>query len=132
MSDQIAVDRAALVRLIRRVFPGASSVAVEAANERSRVVVYRAQVDDGVFYLRLAEELGQDLTTDAEILHRLGTLGVSVPAVVAAEARSAELPLSYMIVTEIPGRSLAQGGTDDDARRAAIASSAGSPPSSTL
>lgn len=73
------------------------------------MVVYRARVDNAVFYLRVAEEPGQDLTTDAEILGRLRTLGVSVPAIVAAEAAPAELARSYMIVTEIPGRSLAQG-----------------------
>ena len=85
------------------------------------MVVYRARVDDAVFYLRLAEEPGQDLTTDAEILGRLRALGVSVPAVVAAEAEHGDLARSYMIVTEIQGQSLAQGGTDDEARRAARA-----------
>jgi aminoglycoside phosphotransferase (APT) family kinase protein len=74
-----------------------------------------------VFYLRLAEEPGQDLTTDAEILHRLRALGASVPAVVAVEAAPAELARSYLIVTEIAGSPLAHGGTDDEARRAARA-----------
>jgi len=117
MSDELAV----LGRLVRRVFPEAGSVSVAAAGDRRLVVVYRARVDDGVFYLRLAEEPGQDLTTDAGILDRLRTLGVSVPGVVAAEAAPAELPRSYLIMTEIPGRSLAEGGTDDEARRAARA-----------
>jgi aminoglycoside phosphotransferase (APT) family kinase protein len=107
--------------LLRRVFPEASSVSVEAASDGRLVVVYRARVDNAVFYVRLAEEPGEDMTTDAEILDRLRTLGVSVPAVVAAEAAPAELDRSYMIVTEIPGRSLAQGGTDDEARGAARA-----------
>jgi len=117
MSKLLAVSNRDLVRLIRRTFPRASSVSVEAASERL-VVVYRAQVDDAVFYLRLAEEPGQDLTTDAEILQRLSTLGVTVPAVVAAEAAPSELPLSYMIMTEIPGNSLAHAGSDNEARRA--------------
>src|ERR1700733_10075901 len=121
MPDGLAVDNRVLARLIRRVFPGAGSVSVEAAGDRRLVVVSRARVDEAVFYLRLAEEPGQDLTTDAGILDRLRTLGVSVPAVVAAEAAPAELARSYMIVTEIPGRSLAEGGTDDEARRAARA-----------
>jgi aminoglycoside phosphotransferase (APT) family kinase protein len=121
MPDGLAVDNRVLARLIRRVFPGAGSVSVEAAGDRRLVVVYRARVDEAVFYLRLAEEPGQDLTTDAGILGRLRTLGVSVPAVVAAEAAPAELARSYMITTEIPGRSLAEGGTDDEARRAARA-----------
>jgi Phosphotransferase enzyme family len=107
-----------LVRLVRRVFPRANAVSIEPASERL-VVVYRACVDDAVFYLRVTEQPGQDLTTDAQILDRLGALGASVPAVVAAEATPRELPMSYLIVTEIPGDSLAKGGTDDEARRAA-------------
>src|ERR1700735_3074272 len=110
MPDGLAVDRRVLSRLIGRVFPGAGSVSVEAAGDRRMVVVYRARVDEAVFYLRLAEGPGQDLTTDGGILDRLRTLGVSVPAVVAAEAAPPELARSYMIVTEIPGRGLAGGG----------------------
>src|SRR6266851_4310589 len=121
MPEQFAVDNRVLARVIRRVFPEASSVSVKAAGDRRLVVVYRARVDNAVFYLRLAEERGQDLTTDAGILDRLRTLGVSVPAVVAAEAAPADLARSYMIVTEIPGQSLAHGGTDDEARLAARA-----------
>jgi Ser/Thr protein kinase RdoA (MazF antagonist) len=95
---------------------------VEAARrDRQLEVVYRAQVDDAVFYLRLAEEPGEDLTTDAAILDRLRALGASVPLVVAAEAAPAELARSYLIVTEIPGRPLAEGSTDDEARSAARA-----------
>jgi Ser/Thr protein kinase RdoA (MazF antagonist) len=95
---------------------------VEAARrDRQLEVVYRAQVDDAVFYLRLAEEPGEDLTTDAAILDRLRALGASVPLVVAAEAAPAELARSYLIVTEIPGQPLAEGGTDDEARSAARA-----------
>lgn len=120
MPDEVAVDSRVLARLIRRVFPEARSVSVEPAHrDRRLVVVYRARVDDTVFYLRLAEEPDQDLTTDAEILDRLRTLGASVPVVVAAEAAPTELVRSYLIVTEIPGRPLADGGTDDVARSAA-------------
>ena len=118
MSDVLSVNDRDLVRLIRRVFPQASSVSVEPASERL-VVVYRAHVDAVVFYLRVAEEPGEDLTTDAQILERLGALGARVPAVVAAEAAPGELPLSYVILTEIPGSSLARAGTADEARRAA-------------
>ena len=122
MPDEVAVDNRVLARLIRRVFPEARSVSVEPARrDRRLVVVYRARVDDAVFYLRLAEDPDQDLTTDAEILDRLRTLGASVPVVVAAEAAPTELARSYLIVTEIPGRPLAEGGTDDVARSAARA-----------
>lgn len=119
MPEQFGVDIADLVRLAYRVLPGASSVTVEPASEGRMVVVYRVRTDTATFYLRLAEEPGEDLTTDAEILGRLRNLGVSVPAVVVAEAAPAELARSCMIVTEVPGVSLARGGTDDEARRAA-------------
>ncbi|SRR5712691_853242 len=121
MTQRFPVDSRVLVHLVRQVFPQARSVAVEPASGGRLVVVYRARADDAVFYLRLAEEPGQDLTTDAEILGRLRDLGVSVPAVVAAGADHGDLDRSYLIVTEIQGQSLARGGTDDEARRAARA-----------
>lgn len=118
MSDLLAISNRDLVRLIRRIFPRARSVSVEAASAR-HVVVYRARVGDAVFYLRLAEEPGQDMTTDARIFQRLAALGVTVPAVIAAEAAPIELPLSYMLTNAIRGSSLAHAGTDNQARRAA-------------
>jgi aminoglycoside phosphotransferase (APT) family kinase protein len=83
--------------------------------------VYRATVDGVRYYLRLAEEPGQDLTTDALVLERLRTLGVRVPGVVAASPSTAAFPRSWLIMTEVSGRSIAEGGTDDEARRAALA-----------
>ncbi len=118
VTQQFPIEIPALVRLVRRVFPGASSVSVEDAGGGRPPVVYRARVDNVTFYLRIAEVLGDDLTTDAWILGRLRILGLSVPEVVVAEAAPAELDRSCMIVTEVPGRSLARGGTDEDARRA--------------
>jgi hypothetical protein len=48
------------------------------------VVVFRAVVDGVRYYLRLAEEPGEDLTTDALVLERLRARDVRVPGVVAA------------------------------------------------
>lgn len=122
MPDRPPADPRVLTTVVHRVFPTASTVTVEPATPGHRlVVVYRAIVDDAVFYLRLAEEPGQDLTTDAVILDRLKTLGASVPTVVAAEPASSPLALSYLIVTELPGLPLAEGGTDAEAHRAARA-----------
>jgi Ser/Thr protein kinase RdoA (MazF antagonist) len=117
--EHFRADIPDLVRLAYRVLPSARSVTVEPASQGRLVVVYRVRTDTGTFYLRLAEAPGEDLTTDAEILGRLRSLGVSVPAVVGAEAAPAELARSFMLVTEVPGCSLAEGGTDDEARRAA-------------
>jgi hypothetical protein len=67
VTQQFPIEIPALVRLVRRVFPGASSVSVEDADGGRPPVVYRARVDDATFYLRVAEVPDDDLTTDARI-----------------------------------------------------------------
>jgi aminoglycoside phosphotransferase (APT) family kinase protein len=121
LPQQDRADSPALARLVRQAFPRARCVLVEPAAARRLIVVYRAVVDDRVFYLRLAEEPGQDLTTDARILDRLRSLGVSAPAVVAAQPAPAQGQRSYMIMAEVPGQALACSGTEDEARAAARA-----------
>lgn len=119
--DKSPADLDVLTGLVREAFPRASSVSIGRASGGRVVVVYRATVDGVRYYLRLAEEAGEDLTTDALVLERLRALDVRVPGVVAASPRTAALPFSWMIMTEIPGRSLARGGTDDEAGQAATA-----------
>jgi aminoglycoside phosphotransferase (APT) family kinase protein len=121
MPEQFPADLDALADLIHHAFPRASSVCLEPASDGRVVVVYRATVDGVGHYLRLAEEPGQDLTTDALVLERLRALDVQVPVVVAASPPSAEFPRSWMIMTEVPGHSIGLGGTDDEARQAAMA-----------
>jgi hypothetical protein len=62
-------------------------------------VVYRAVVDGVQYYLRLAEEPGQDLTTDALVLERLRARGVRVPGMVAASPPTAAFPRSWQAVS---------------------------------
>jgi aminoglycoside phosphotransferase (APT) family kinase protein len=119
--DKLPADLDMLTGLAREAFPRASSVSIGRASGGRVVVVYRATVDGVRYYLRLAEEPGEDLTTDALVLERLRGLDVRVPGVVAASPSTAAFPRSWMIMTEVPGRSIAQGGTDDEARQAAIA-----------
>jgi aminoglycoside phosphotransferase (APT) family kinase protein len=85
------------------------------------VVVYRAVVDGVPYYLRLAEEPGQDMTTDALVLARLRARDVRVPEVVAASPPTAAFPRSWLIMTEIPGQSIAHGGTGEEALQVAAA-----------
>jgi aminoglycoside phosphotransferase (APT) family kinase protein len=118
--EQCPADLDVLAGLVRAVFRTASSVSVERASGGRVVVVYRAAVDGVRYYLRLAEDPGEDLTTDALVLERLRTLGVRVPGVVTASPCTAEYPLSWLIMTEVPGRSIAEGSTDE-ARQAAFA-----------
>jgi aminoglycoside phosphotransferase (APT) family kinase protein len=119
--DKLPADLDVLTGLVRAAFPRASSVSIGRASGGRVAVVYRATVDGVRYYLRLAEEPGEDLTTDALVLERLRGLDVRVPGVVAASPSTAAFPRSWMIMTEVPGRSIAQGGTDDEARQAAIA-----------
>ena len=121
MPEQFPADPDVLAGLVREVFPGAGSVSAERASGGRVVVVYRATVDGVRYYLRLAEEPGQDLTTDALVLDRLRARDVRVPEVVAASPSTAAFPRSWMIMTEVPGRSIARSGTDEEARQAATA-----------
>ena len=114
-------DPRALAGLVREAFPGVSSVFVTPASGGRLVVVYRAVVDGVLYYLRLAEDPGQDMTTDALVLKRLRARGVRVPEVVATSPPAAGFPRSWMIMTGIPGGSIADGGTDEEARQAAAA-----------
>jgi aminoglycoside phosphotransferase (APT) family kinase protein len=106
---------------VRRVFPRARSVSVEPASPGRLLVVYRVRADEATYYLRVAEEVGQDLTTDARVLSRLAERGVRVPAVVHAEAAPGDLDRSFLIVGALPGQSLVSHGTNEQARRAALA-----------
>jgi aminoglycoside phosphotransferase (APT) family kinase protein len=119
--EQFRAGLEILADLVRGSFPGAASVTLRRASGGRVVVVYRVLVDGAHYYLRLAEEPGQDLTTDALVLERLGALDVRVPKVLAASPSTEVFPRSWLIMTEVPGRSIAQGGTDSDARQAATA-----------
>jgi aminoglycoside phosphotransferase (APT) family kinase protein len=119
---QFRADPDVLTGLVRESFPRARSVSVQQAPGSGAVmVVHRAVVDGVRYYLRLAEEADQDLTTDALVLDRLRARDVRVPEAVAVSPATAAFPRSWMIMTEIPGHSIARHGTDEQARRAATA-----------
>jgi aminoglycoside phosphotransferase (APT) family kinase protein len=102
--QQHVVDIALLGMVAHRVFSGARSVSVEPASPGRLLVVYRLRADGVIYYLRVAEEAGEDLTTDARVLARLAGLGVRVPAVVHVEARPGDLDRSFLIVSAVAGR----------------------------
>jgi aminoglycoside phosphotransferase len=102
-----------------RVFPAARSVSVEPASPGRLLVVYRVRADDAVCYLRVAEEAGQDLATDAQVLASLAGLGVRVPEVVRVESDPGDLGRSFLVVAALDGDSLACHGTDAQACHAA-------------
>jgi len=92
VSEQFLADLDVLAGLVRQAFPRASSVSIRPASGGRVVVVYQATIDGVRYYLRLAEEPGQDLTTDALVLERLWALDVRVPGVVAVSSSIAAFP----------------------------------------
>lgn len=74
------------MRAVRRIFPGADTLVVEPAQGGRLPVVYRVSVDEHRFYLRVAEQPDDDLTTDAQMLDGLRALGACVPTVVHVES----------------------------------------------
>ena len=121
MSEQPPSDPDVLAGLIREAFPRANSISVTRASPGRLAVVHRAVVDGVRYYLRLAEAPGQNLTTDALVLERLRARDVRVPGVLAASPATAAFSRSWMIMTEVPGRSIARHGSDEEARQAATA-----------
>ena len=121
VSQEEVVDITMLEPVARRVFPAARSVSLEPASPNRLRVVYRVRADDTVCYLRVAEEAGQDLTTDARVLANLAGLGVRVPGVVHVESDPSDLDRSFLVIAALDGDSLACHGTDGQARRAARA-----------
>jgi aminoglycoside phosphotransferase (APT) family kinase protein len=119
--QQQVVDIALLRVIARRVFPRARWVSVEPASPGRVLVVYRVRADGVSYYLRVAEDVGADLRTDAQVLARLAGLDVRVPAVVHVEAEPGDLGRSFLVVAALPGQSLAGHGTDEQACRAARA-----------
>jgi aminoglycoside phosphotransferase (APT) family kinase protein len=121
MPEQVAAGTGVLCSLVGGIFPQATAVSVRPASTGRTVVVHRAEVDDRMFYLRLAEDHRQDLTTDALVLEQLRTLGVRVPEVVHVSPPAREIPRSWLLMTHIAGSSLARSWTGEQATQVAVA-----------
>lgn len=132
MPQEEVVDITMLESVARRVFPAARSVSLEPASPNRLLVMYRVRADDTVCYLRVAEEAGQDLSTDARLLADLAALGVRVPGVVHVESDPSDLDRSFLVVAALDGDSLACHGTDTQACHAARAAGRDSALISTL
>jgi Ser/Thr protein kinase RdoA (MazF antagonist) len=115
------VDAAATAALLRRVFGCTPSFARAPDGVSTRV--YRVFHGTDTFYLRVAEERGEDLRTEAELHDRLRGLGVRVADVVHVEPLDAGIGRSVLITTEVPGTSLAD--VSDPGVAATVAEDAG-------
>ncbi|MGI8482701.1 MAG: phosphotransferase family protein [Thermomicrobiales bacterium] len=77
--------------------------------------VYRIVVGEDIFYLRLAEQPGEDRVAEACVHQLLLEAGVSVPAIVRYESQPSELDRSATLTTRMPGVPLLESpGLDSD------------------
>jgi aminoglycoside phosphotransferase (APT) family kinase protein len=101
------IDKVATDTLLRRVFGASVPVTYQRTPDGVSTQVYRIWRGPEVFYLRIAEEAGENLETEAELHRRLRGLGVKVADIVHVEPFTAGIGRSTMVTTEIPGVSLA-------------------------
>jgi aminoglycoside phosphotransferase (APT) family kinase protein len=96
---------------------GTHEVRIERTSEGVSTEVYRVHRGTETFYLRLAEEPGDDMAPEVEVHRRLLDAGVRIPDVVHYEGLAPELGRSIAVTTEIPGESLESCTDEDLARR---------------
>lgn len=109
MSDRRPdVDPGALDQLLEQVFGTSTPLSWKRAAEGVSTQVYRVQRAAETFYLRVAEEAGDDLRTDAELHRRLRLLGVRVAEVVHVDQHAPSLDRSIMVTTEVAGICLSE------------------------
>jgi len=102
------IDRSATDALLRRVFGPSLPVTYQRTPDGVSTQVYRIWRGPEIFYLRIAEEAGENLETEAELHRRLRGAGVRVADIVHVEPFTTGIGRSTMITTEIPGVSLAE------------------------
>lgn len=119
MPRKADVDAGGLVAVLARAFPCHHTVEFERTADGVSTQMYRLTHESEVFYLRIAEEDGENLRVDAEIQSHLRGLGVRVPEVVYVEQLASELQRSVLVMREVPGIPLALVTDPDVARDAA-------------
>ena len=102
------VHPGALEALGRKAFGAAATLSFQRAPDGLRTQVYRVSRDSEVFFLRLADDVDDNLETDAEVHSQLAALGVRVPGVVHVERYDEWLGRSVLVTTAIPGVPLEQ------------------------
>jgi Ser/Thr protein kinase RdoA (MazF antagonist) len=109
LTQDEVVPRTALEEALRRTL-SSPDVHLLPVSPGRRAIVYRAETARGSFYVRVAEEPGQDLTTDAIVLDRARSVGASVPQVILVERDPPEMDRSFLVTAELPGKALASAG----------------------
>ena len=111
----------ALQALIARAFGREVPVSFERVQEGVSTQVYRLTRGSEAFFLRAAEEEGENLGLDAELHRQLHVRGVHVPEVVYVEPCDPVLRRSVMITAALPGGSLEQASSVEAAEGVARA-----------
>lgn len=88
--------------LLKRWLPG-HDLQIERARSGGSTEVYRVHSGDDLFWLRLAEESGEDRSVEYHVHTRLRDLGVRVPEVLIFEVAPFELDRSASLTTHIRG-----------------------------
>lgn len=104
--------------LIRRAFPRDVPVTWRRTPEGVSARVYRLDRANDTFFLRVAEEVGEDLAVDAALFEKLRNEGVAVPKVVHVDRLPPPIDLSVLIMTAIEGEPIASCTEEHQARRA--------------
>jgi aminoglycoside phosphotransferase (APT) family kinase protein len=112
------IDPALVQALILRAFPDDLPVIWQRTPDGVSARVYRLDRGNNTFFLRVAEEVGEDLAVDAALFERLRNEGIEVPQVVHVDRFPPPVDLSVLIMTAIDGESVASCIEEHQARRA--------------
>jgi Ser/Thr protein kinase RdoA (MazF antagonist) len=101
----------ALRRIADRCLPShADRVVVIDVGHGGTTQVFRANRGEATVFIRLAESAGEEMTVEAAVHERLGTLGVRLPPVVAVEPAGQLLDRGALVLAQMPGRPYAVAG----------------------
>jgi aminoglycoside phosphotransferase (APT) family kinase protein len=110
------VDLETVISLAQTVLGSSHPVTCQRTSDGVSTQVYRLTRATEIFYLRLAENVDDNLETEAELHQRLRALDVKVADIVHVEAFNAAIGRSIMITTEIPGAPLTTESSPELAR----------------
>jgi Ser/Thr protein kinase RdoA (MazF antagonist) len=93
--------------------PGAGRPRVDPIRHGGTTQVFRASRGGRTVFVRLAEEPGESMAAEAWVHEELRRRGARVPEVVAVEPVDEQLGRGVLVLTEMPGRPLADVGASD-------------------
>jgi len=111
-------DPGLIQALIRRAFPDDVPVTWRRTPDGVSTRMYRLDRGNDTFFLRVAEEVGENLAVDVSLLEKLRNDGVAVPKVVHLDHLPQPIDLAVLIMTAIDGKPVASCTEEDQARRA--------------